>query len=124
MTETAIDTILQAELDESRWLLPVYALTTLVTLVRDPVARNISDYFHRLAEVDPARAASEVSDELVAALGREFLERFEDGAAKQQARLHRDREGGKPGRVGVHDVRKAEQRGCDGESSPAAGELL
>lgn len=51
---------------------------SVVTLVRDPVARNISDYFHRLAEVDPARVARDASDELVAELGRGFLERFED----------------------------------------------
>jgi hypothetical protein len=51
---------------------------SVVTLVRDPVARNISDYFHKLAEVNPARVAGEASDELVAELGREFLERFED----------------------------------------------
>jgi putative capsular polysaccharide synthesis protein len=51
---------------------------SVVTLVRDPVARNISDYFHKLAELNPARVAGEASDELVAELGREFLERFED----------------------------------------------
>jgi hypothetical protein len=51
---------------------------SVVTLVRDPVARNISDYFHKLGEVEPARVGREPSDELVAELRTGFLERFED----------------------------------------------